>query len=115
MSGFPVRQVLDGVYVAPQLDASALHAAAAMGFKSVINNRPDFEHGPSQPANHDIEAAAVAAGLEYRFLPVDGAHQSPQQIEAFARLLDELPSPILAFCRSGTRSARLAMLAQAQR
>lgn len=115
MNGLPVRQVFDGLYVAPQLDAGAMPVAAAMGFKSVINNRPDFEHGPGQPAHHDIQAAAVAAGLEYRFLPVDAAHQSPQQIAAFARLMDELPSPVLAFCRSGTRSARLAMLALAQR
>jgi uncharacterized protein (TIGR01244 family) len=87
--------------------------AVEVGFKSVINNRPDFEHGPGQPSNADIEAAARAAGLEYRFLPVDGGYQSPQEIAAFAKLLEELPRPILAFCRSGARSTRLYMAAQA--
>ena len=43
-----------------------------MGFKSVVNNRPDFEFESDQPTNADIEAAARAAGLEYRHLPVDG-------------------------------------------
>jgi uncharacterized protein (TIGR01244 family) len=81
--------------------------AARAGFRSVINNRPDFEHGPQQPTNAAIEAAAKAVGLEYRFLPVDGAYQSPEQIAAFAQLLQELPRPILAFCRSGARSTRL--------
>ena len=81
--------------------------AARAGFKSVINNRPDFEHGPDQPTSAAIEAAAHAAGLEYRHLPVNGAYQSPEEIAAFGALLRELPRPILAFCRSGARSARL--------
>jgi uncharacterized protein (TIGR01244 family) len=81
--------------------------AARQGFKSVINNRPDYEEGPEQPTNASIQAAALAAGLQYAFLPVQGGYQSPEEIAAFARLLDELPRPILAFCRSGARSTRL--------
>jgi len=73
----------------------------------VINNRPDFEEGPHQPTNATIEAAAKAAGLQYRYLPVNSAYQSPEEIAAFAALLKELPRPILAFCRSGARSTRL--------
>jgi uncharacterized protein (TIGR01244 family) len=87
--------------------------AARAGFRSVINNRPDFEHGLEQPTNASIEAAARAAGLEYRFLPVASGYQSPEDVAAFARLLDELPRPVLVFCRSGARSARLFALAQA--
>jgi len=109
---FPARQVLPDIFVAPQLDPTAMADAARAGFRSVINNRPDFEHGPGQATNADIAAAAHAAGLEYRFLPVDGGYQSPQQIAAFARLLQELPRPILAFCRSGARSSRLVLAAQ---
>lgn len=102
-----LRPVADTVCVAPQLGPEAMAEAARLGFRSVINNRPDFEHGPDQPASAAIEAAARAAGLEYRHLPVDGAFQSPEQIAAFARLLKELPHPVLAFCRSGARSTRL--------
>ncbi len=86
--------------------------AAAQGFKSVINNRPDFEGGPDQPTNAAMAEAAAQAGLEYRFLPVAGGYQSPQEIEAFAALLAELPAPLLAFCRSGARSTRLFVAAQ---
>lgn len=103
----PHRQLTDDVSVAPQLTPMAMAEAARAGFRSVINNRPDFEEGPQQPTNASIEAAARAAGLEYRFLPVNGAYQSPEEIAAFARLLRELPRPILAFCRSGARSTRL--------
>lgn len=113
MSGLlPFRPVAPDVCVAPQLSPESMAEAARTGFRSVINNRPDFEEGPQQPTNASIEAAARAAGLEYRFLPVQGGYQSPEEIAAFARLLGELPRPILAFCRSGARSTRLIVAAQ---
>jgi uncharacterized protein (TIGR01244 family) len=112
MSTLPLRALAPDVCVAPQLTPEAMAAVAKAGFKSVVNNRPDFESGPNQPSNAAIKAAALAAGLEYRFLPVDGGYQTPQEIEAFAQLLAELPRPLLAFCRSGARSARLYMAAQ---
>jgi len=110
-TSLPLRAVAPDVCVAPQLSPEAMAEAARAGFRSVVNNRPDFEHGPDQPTNADIEAAARAAGLEYRFLPVAGGFQTPEQIAAFALLLEELPRPILAFCRSGNRSANLFMQA----
>jgi uncharacterized protein (TIGR01244 family) len=108
----PVRAVAPDVCVAPQLSPEAMAEAARAGFRSVVNNRPDFEHGPDQPTNAAIEAAAKAAGLEYRFLPVESAYQTPEEVAAFAQLLAELPRPILAFCRSGARSTRLYQQAQ---
>jgi uncharacterized protein (TIGR01244 family) len=106
-TSLPVRPVADDVFVAGQLDPAAMAEAARAGFRAVVNNRPDFEHGPHQPANAQIEAAALVAGLEYRFLPVSGGYQSPAEIAAFAALLRELPRPLLVFCRSGARSTQL--------
>ncbi len=114
MAELALRAIAPDVCVAPQLAAPAMAEAARMGFKSVVNNRPDFEHGPDQPTNAEIAAAAKAAGLEYRFLPVAGGYQSPEEIASFAVLLAELPRPLLVFCRTGTRSARLFMAAQTQ-
>lgn len=110
-TSLPIRAVSPDVCVAPQMTPEAMAEVAVLGFRSVVNNRPDFEHGPDQPTNAAIEAAARAAGLEYRFLPVDGGYQSPEQIAEFAKLLRELPGPVLAFCRSGARSTRLFMAA----
>lgn len=107
MSNLPTRPIAADICVAPQLEPEAMAEAAKAGFKSIINNRPDFEHGPDQPTSAAVEAAAKAAGLEYRFLPVDGGYQSPEQIAAFAQLMRDLPRPVLAFCRSGARSTRL--------
>ena len=93
--------------IAPQLDATAMTWAAQAGFKSVINNRPDFEGGPDQPSHASIETAALAAGLRYAFLPVGPMVQTPEEVARFSALLAELPGPILAFCRSGARSGKL--------
>lgn len=107
MSTPQVQQLSADVCVAPQLDPASMAWAAQAGFKSVINNRPDFEGGPGQPTSAAIEAAAKAAGLHYVHLPVQPALQTPQEVARFAELLAELPKPILAFCRSGTRSGKL--------
>jgi uncharacterized protein (TIGR01244 family) len=103
----PLLPLADDVFAAPQLDPTAMAEAARAGFRSVVNNRPDFEAGADQPTNAAIESAARAAGLTYRFLPVAGGYQSPAEIAAFARLLAELPRPMLLFCRSGARSSKL--------
>jgi len=108
-----VQRLSAGVSVAPQLGPEAMSEAAAAGFRSVVNNRPDFEGGPSQPTSAAVEAAARAAGLEYVFLPVAGGYQSPEEIARFAELMKTLPQPILAFCRSGARSGRLFSAASA--
>lgn len=102
-----VQQISPDICVAPQLEPAAMAWAAQNGFKSVINNRPDFEGGPDQPTHAQMEAAALAAGLKYAYLPVNPAEHTPQEIARMAELLAELPKPILAFCRSGARSGRL--------
>lgn len=107
-----LRPLTPELYVAPQLTPEAMAPVAEAGFKSVINNRPDFEGGPDQPTNAAIETAARAAGLEYRFLPVAPGYQSPEEAAAFAALVAELPKPVLAFCRTGTRSTKLFVQAQ---
>lgn len=106
-----IRQVTPDFCVAPQLTPEAMAEVAAMGFRSVINNRPDYEEGPHQPTSASVQAAAEEAGLQYRYLPVSGGYQSPEEIAAMGTLLGELPRPVLAFCRSGARSTKLFLAA----
>jgi uncharacterized protein (TIGR01244 family) len=103
----PVQPLSPDLSVAPQLGPEAMAPLAEAGFKSVINNRPDFEGGPTQPTSATMQAAAEAAGLVYAHLPVAPGYQSPEEIARFAELLATLPRPILAFCRTGTRSGKL--------
>jgi uncharacterized protein (TIGR01244 family) len=93
--------------VAPQLLASQLAHVAALGFRAVINNRPDGEAGPDQPSNESLRAAALVAGLRYAYVPVPPTTASHEQVLQMQQALVQLPKPVLAFCRSGTRSKRL--------
>ncbi len=103
----PFTRLTDTFAVAPQLAPEDMAAVAAAGFKSVINNRPDFEGGPTQPSANAIRDAAEAAGLTYVHQPVNGANIQADDVATFASLLQSLPGPVLAFCRSGARSTKL--------
>lgn len=100
------------ISVSEQLNAGDVAALAKSGFRSVICNRPDGE-GADQPAFAEIAKAAEKAGLAAAYLPVITGKVSDADAESFAKLLQTLPKPVLAYCRSGTRSATLWSLAQA--
>ncbi len=108
----PVRSVTPEFFVAAQLAPADMAAAATMGFKTVVNNRPDLEGGTEQPASSSMQAAAEAAGLHYVYLPVVAGSITPDQAAAMKQALDAAAQPVLAFCRSGARSTQLFMLAQ---
>lgn len=101
-----IRKLTDQVSVSPQILPGELADLAAAGFRSVINNRPDGE-AEEQPESAEMAAAAAANGLAYRYIPVVPGHYEPEVIGAMAQALEELPSPVLAFCRTGTRSTSL--------
>lgn len=108
----PFIRLTDDVAVAPQLRLEDLDAIAAAGFKAVINNRPDGE-SPDQPPQEIIAARAAELGLAYRFVPVVSGHFEAGDVQAFREALEELEGPVVAFCRSGTRSSVLWALSQA--
>jgi len=107
-----VRSLTDGLSVAPQITLDDVAAAASQGFRSLMSNRPDGEE-PGQPTAAEVETAARAAGLEFRWLPVVMPTLSQEDAQAFGAALDEMPGPTLAFCRTGTRSTVLWALSQA--
>jgi uncharacterized protein (TIGR01244 family) len=99
--------------VAGQLSLDDVAAAAAQGFGHIVNNRPDGEVA-GQPTGFDIEAAAHAAGMGYTAIPVDHSGFSAEQVAAMSACLVSA-KPVLAYCRSGTRSTMLWALAAASR
>jgi sulfide:quinone oxidoreductase len=100
------RQLTEQLSVAPQIAAADMPAIVAQGFRSVVNNRPDGEE-PGQPDNAGLEAAAHAAGLEWRHIPVVSGKVNDDQVRSFSEAMAQLPGPVLAFCRSGTRCSAL--------
>lgn len=103
----PINPLSADFAVAPQLTPEDMRAVAEAGYKSVIINRPDYEGGPDQPTSADVIAAARAAGLEAEYQPVVSGAMTQQDVERFGQLLDTLPAPVLAYCRSGTRCTHL--------
>lgn len=99
--------------VAPQIDVAAVAAAADKGFALIVNNRPDGED-PSAPQGEAIAAAAAAAGIGYVAIPVGNGGFGTEQIDALALAMRDCDGPILAYCRSGTRSTYLWALASAR-
>lgn len=90
-----------------QLKPDDMKALADAGIAVVINNRPDGEALFGQPRTADLEKAAKAAGLAFLDLPFSGPRATPDQVRAFADLLAEGEDKIVAFCKSGMRSALL--------
>ena len=99
-------KLTDTVAVAGQISAEQVREIAAAGLRVLVNNRPDGEDA-GQPSGAEIEAAALAAGLEYHHLPVTGMNFPGPDVERMAQLLDDSSRPVFAFCRTGTRCTNL--------
>ena len=108
------RKLTETVFASPQIGLAEVAAAKAQGITLIVNNRPEGE-SDDQVAGDDIAAAARAAGIDYVAIPVTHAGFSESQVQAMARALAEAKGPVLAYCRSGTRSTLLWALAEASR
>lgn len=96
----------------PQIEPSDIETLAALGYRSIIGNRPDGE-ASDQPDWVSIKAAATARGMEAIQIPVIASQITDADVKAFRKALTELPKPIAAFCRTGTRSTLLWALVNA--
>lgn len=112
MSDF--RRLNETILVSPQLTPDDVANAAEAGVRAIINNRPDNE-SPDQTPGDDIAEAARAAGLTYTAIPVDARGFNPEQVSAMSEAITSAQGPVLAYCRSGTRSTLLWALSEAQR
>ena len=98
-----IRNVTDAFAVTPQITEADIEQIAAAGFKTIVANRPDGEGGVDQPRIGAIRAKAEAAGLTFVALPFSGA-PTPEIVERMGAIISEAPAPVLAYCRTGTRS-----------
>jgi uncharacterized protein (TIGR01244 family) len=102
-----VKQIAADVSVAGQIGVEDIAALRAAGFRSIICNRPEGESADQTPSDA-VHAAAAAAGLEFRYIPVSPMTGiTADNLQGTMDALEELPRPILAYCRSGARSANL--------
>ena len=101
-----LAELAPGLSAAGKLDRSDIEALAQAGIRTIVNNRPDGEDPGQLPA---AEARQIAEGLGilYHHIPVTGPSLSRADVDAFAAVLASAPQPIVAHCRSGTRSTLL--------
>jgi len=105
-----LRKVDATLAVAPQMQPEDLAGLAAEGFAAVVCNRPDAEE-PGQPSIEEMRRAAQEAGLAFHHIPVAGGVFPPAAVAAFAAVRRGTQGKVLAYCRTGTRSASLDALA----
>ena len=97
------RQLDDKVLVSGQIRPDEVAALRTQGVTLIVNNRPDGEE-PGQPLGVEIEEAATAVGIDYRSVPIIRGI-GPADADAMRDAISSSPGKVLAFCRSGTRSA----------
>lgn len=101
-----IKKITNKFSVSPQIAVDDVAAIKEAGFRAVICNRPDGE-ASDQPSFKEIEAAATGAGLPIVYMPVISGMVRNEDVTAFSEALETLPHPVLAYCRTGTRSATL--------
>lgn len=102
-----ITKITDTFSVSPQITPEEVAEIAKLGFKTIINNRPDNEGGEGQPKSADIKNAAEKHGLSYYHIPVIPNAIRDEDVEKFKQVLSEAPGPILGFCRTGNRASAM--------
>lgn len=108
------KKLDDDLSVLPQIQPEEVAMMAGLGFKTLINNRPDGEE-PQQPSTDSMAEAARSAGMNYVAQPVVSGAITLADVAEFREKLDGADKPALAYCRSGTRCTMLWALSQAGR
>lgn len=109
-----LKEISPKFAVSPQIAVSDMAAIKAAGYRAIICNRPNGE-GADQPSFEEIEAAAKAEGIDARYVPVQSGMVTDEDVSAFSQALTEVQRPVLAYCRTGTRSATLWSLHEAKK
>lgn len=109
-----ITKITDDYSTAPQIAPGDIAEIAQLGFKTIINNRPDLEGGVEQPSSNAIAEAAKQHGLHYVYIPVVPNQIQDSQVETFSQALTIAPKPVLGFCRTGNRASQMYIRANAK-
>jgi uncharacterized protein (TIGR01244 family) len=108
-----IRQLDERTLISSQIAPGEVAGLAAKGVTLLVNNRPDGED-PGQPLAAEIEAAAEAAGVGYRHIPISRG-MGPSDVDSMREAISAVGhGKMLAFCRSGNRSALVWAVARAE-
>lgn len=109
-----ITKISDNYSTAPQIQPGDVAEIAQLGFKTIINNRPDLEGGAEQPSSEAIAEAAKQHGIHYVYIPVVPNQILASQVDAFGKAFADASKPVLGFCRTGNRASQMYSRAMAQ-
>lgn len=107
-----LKSIDEGFSVSPQIQLEDVVEAKALGFKSIISNRPDGEEA-GQITAEQVKQNVENSGLSFRHLPVISGKISDEEVASFREYLSNAETPVLGFCRTGTRCTHLWAMATA--
>lgn len=108
-----ITKVSDNFSTASQISAEDITEIAQLGFKTIINNRPDYEGGDAQPTSAQLKKVAEDHHLSYFYIPVIPNNIQAEQIDAFNAAYVAAEKPVLGYCRTGNRAGSIFKLSQA--
>ncbi len=108
-----INKITEQFGACAQISADDMEAIAQQGYKTIVNFRPDLEGGDTQPTSASLEAKAKQLGLGYVYIPVVPNQIKPEQVVAFAEVLNQQAKPMLGFCRTGNRATNMFQQASA--
>lgn len=107
-----ITKLSDDFSTSPQISVEDIAEIVRLGFKAIINNRPDNEGSDGQPTSNQLKAVAEALGLAYCHIPVIPNNIQVEQVVTFTAVYAAAPKPVLGFCRTGNRAGSIFKLAQ---
>jgi len=108
-----IKRISPFLSVSPQIYAAHVERLALLGFKTIINNRPDNETD-DQPLVEELAAEAARHNMEFIDIPVIPGELTEQNVKEFGQAMSRVKGPVLAYCRSGMRSTSLWALYEAR-
>lgn len=102
-----ITKISEVFSVSSQVEIEDIAEIARLGYKSIVNNRPDLEGGAAQALNAQLQEAAKAVGLQYLYLPIIPNQMTQAQVDEFKHFYENAPKPVFAFCRTGNRAGKL--------
>ncbi|GAB4353686.1 MAG: TIGR01244 family sulfur transferase [Oricola sp.] len=106
-----MRQIANGIFVSAQISPDHVAALAEAGYTTIICNRPDHE-SPGQPTAEQIRAEAARHGVTFHHIPIGHSGITRETVDAMHKALSDAGGLVLAYCRSGARSAHICTFAR---
>ena len=108
-----IKKIDERFYVSAQISVDDIEAIKQQGIRSIICHRPDGE-GADQPGHVEIETKAREAGVAFAYIPIQQGMVQDSDVQQFKKAFDELPKPLLGYCRSGMRAVTAWTLSKAE-